>query len=178
MSSKIKNASFLIISMIIFTLIILWCKQTLALAPGQTFYLTANSDYLIDIRIEYNLASATSNFFCIQEDQPLNHNTKFTVSKVGNGDGFAHFTVTPSAHTEKNYVMARIAEMENTKSSPENRSYSAKQKAIYGYFSTWADAYKNGWEQVTVNGGGITDEEIINDAKTAYKNLVKSKRWY
>ncbi len=176
MSSKIKNASFLIISMIIFTLIILWCKQTLALAPGQTFYLTANSDYLDGTDDDqYNLASATSNFFCIQEDQPLNHNTKFTVSKVGNGDGFAHFTVTPSAHTEKNYVMARIAEMENTKSSPENRSYSAKQKAIYGYFSTWADAYKNGWEQVTVNGGGITDEEIINDAKTAYKNWLKVK---
>ena len=181
MSSKIKNVSLLIISIIIFTLIILWCKQTLALAPGQTVTLTANSSRLTGDpdKDQFNLASFGTNFYCIQEGQPLDHDTKFTVSKVGK-NGFAHFQVSPSSYSKENYVMAWIASQENVvngkkqNSQPENSIYSTKQKAIYGYFSTWAKAYGDGWDKITVNSGGHTSS-WISDAEEDYAQWLKVK---
>ena len=181
MLHKIKNASLLIISTIIFILIIMWCKEALALVPGEIVYLTANSSRLTGDpdKDQFNLASFGTNFYCIQEDQPLDHDTKFTVSKVGKNE-FAHFQVSPSSYSKENYVMAWIASQENVvngekqNSQPENRIYSTKQRAIYGYFSTWAKAYGDGWDKITVNSGGHTSS-WISAAEEDYAQWLKVK---
>ena len=183
MSSKIKNVSLLIISIMIFTLIILWCKETLALAPGQTVTITANSDYLDGSDDDqYNLASATSNFFCIQEGQPLNKETTFIVQ-----DKWEHIY---GKNSEEDYVMAWIAAQPNTDSRPEDGStwsdaqnkwvpnpeaYSEKQRAVYEYFPTWVKKYKdNGWGITGINTGGITSDHMVDDAKKHYREWKKA----
>ena len=165
MTRKIKNITILIISFIVFTLIGMCNKEALAIQVGDTVWLTANSTKTMN---EYNLASASSSFFCIQEGQPLNADTEYHVINHAAFEGT----------TRQNYIMSWIAYQKNTDSKPEGAdgigttpSYSKKQKAIYGYFATWAKAY--GWN-APINSGGYTSS-WINTASDKYDGWVKAK---
>lgn len=167
MTKKIKNIAILIISFIMFVLIGLCDKEALAIKKGDIVYLTANSTKTMN---EYNLASGSSNFFCIQEGQPLDANTKFTVTRYEPIKG----------DNEVDYRMCWIAYQQNTDSKPEGAngigtepSYSVKQRAIYGYFPTWAT--KHGWKDIDINSGGQYSPGWEEESLKQWKNWEKAK---
>ena len=161
MNSKIKNVCIFIIAFIICIVIGIYNNKVFAV--DKTVYLTSNSTKTMN---EFNLASASSNFFCIQEGQPLDTNTKFTQKK--------HEYIV--GDNEVDYRMCWIAYQKNTDSTPENSknpNYSVKQRAIYGYFGTWAK--EHGWNDVAINSGGNSSPGWDEESLKQWKNWQKAK---
>ncbi len=161
-----KKLGIIFVALMAFMLLEMCFQKVMALSVGQTVHLTANSEYTMN---QDNLASKTSNYFCIQEGQPLNHNTAYKVKK--------HAKIT--GDNEVDYVMCWIAAQQNADSTPEDTSnprYSKKQKNIYAYYGTWSK--KHGWNAGYGAPNKYKNNDWVNKAKEKYKEWVNAKNTY
>lgn len=183
MGRKLRN--------IIITIIFLMMCIAIIAMPSEAANLTGKSRVSVavrktdsyDVHLSGKEDGSTDDTFCVQNGAHVNtgnvYNIKYRVeidgldSVVYSGNGNTVVKNAGAKNNINNGIMAWILAQNDTGSNHvgDQKHYSDKQKAIYGFFGTWKNT--NGLNSYKTNGSGYTYTNWINQGRQ-YANKLRS----
>ncbi len=185
MRGKIKNTIITIIfSIMCICLIVIPSEaKDLGNANEATVAVRRTNDY--DLHLSGTANGASDDTFCVQEGAHVNTGNKYYVKNRIEIDGLdstvyegnTNKVIDKKTDKIENGAMAWILAQKDTGSNhvaAEGKTYSPKQKAVYGFFGTWKRA--NELTDYKTRSMGYTNAKWIRQGITYAKNYKKDEK--